>query len=119
MVGGAFLKKPSWSLLALPGGGVTVGQVGKYGIVAVASAITGASILGAKQMLDQKSEQKAQTGSFIVYAQPGSQVTLQEPKTGSIEQKSEQQASQTQPDYMQYLLIGGLILGAIYLFKKR
>jgi len=119
MTGGAFLKKPSWSLLAMPTGqiGTSWGTAGKTAIAVGLGAVAGATLLGTKNMLDQQQTQGAKTGGFIVYAQPGSQVTLNEPKTGDIQQEQKQQAEQKPTDYMQIVLIGALVIGAIYMLK--
>jgi len=100
-----------------------IGQIQKYAIVAGASALTTLGLFGAKQYMEQKQEQKqgAITGGYTIYAYPDSNVTIEKPQTGSIDQTqtAAQTATQSQPDYMQYLLIGGLAIAAIYLLKKR
>jgi len=117
----AFLLKPKWQILAIPGGGVMSGSSGvaKVAIAVGATALATTALLGAKQYLSQDQEQKATTGSYFIYAQPGSQVSLEKPTTGSIAQEQTATATQSQPDYMQIILVGALVIGAIYILKGR
>jgi len=105
---------------AATAGALTTKQALLLGGGAVAAT---AIVLGGKQYLEQKQQQTqlAATGGYKIYAYPDSQVTITEPTTGAIKQGQEaaQTATQAQPDYMQWLLIGGLAIAALYVLKKR
>lgn len=121
-----FLPMKKWQILTIPSAGVS-GNLGKIALATGIGAVAGATILGTKTALEQQQQQKASTsattGGYQITVEKGGTAYLSGTTTGTAtaqtEQEQKQQAEQKQPDYMQYLIIGGLIIGAIMLLKRK
>lgn len=107
------------------GATITTGgsQILKYVGIAGVSAVAGATLLGGSQALTQQQKQSGKAISQPIYhvaVEPGGTATFQDAGgSPAVEQTATQQAEQSKPDYMQYLLIGGLVIGAIYFLKGK
>lgn len=97
-----------------------------------AATVAGVALMGAKQYLSQQQTQAqnlsatTKSGGYVIYAQRGSNVKFEGTTTGSATAatqtataKQDQAATQSQPDYMQWLLIGGIAIAAIYFLTKK
>jgi hypothetical protein len=108
-----------------PGGvGAVLGTPVKMALVLGGGIVASTLLLGAKQYLSQKQVQQAVATApteYKFYQVPGggSQV-VNNPSggTATTSQKENQTATQSQPDYMQMLLIGALAIGGIFLLSK-
>ena len=137
-LGGNIKGLPDWlnatrkaTLSPAMGVGAVLSTPVKLGLAFLGGAITSLLVGGAKQYLEQKTEQETQQaqkttgGGFTFYTEPYGTVTLNSPQAGeasatqSATSKAQQDAAQTTPDYLQWLLIGGLAIAAIYVLKRK
>lgn len=87
--------------------------------------LAGATLLGGKQYLDQQQRQsaKAWAGTQYHFYQTkggGSQIIERASGgTATVDQTQEQTATQSTPDYLQMLLLGGLLIGALFMLRKK
>lgn len=124
-------EKPTKQLIAetqiAPTGAVTSGitNIGKYLIIGGVGAVAGATILGSKQALEQRTSQQAQATNPTYYqfyqTKGGGSQIVQEPTgaTSSIDQTAKQQAEQTQTDMTSLLILGIIAIGGLMLFSKK
>jgi hypothetical protein len=115
----------------LTGTGAILTLPQKIAVIVGGTALAGLALFGGKQYLEQKQQQeteqaqKTQGGGFVFYTEPYGTVTVNQPQAGEASatqqatSAAQQQAEQTKPDYLQWLLIGGLGLGAIYFLTKK
>ena len=105
----------------LSGGGAVVSEPLKYALAIGGGVVAGFMFhSGTQQTQQQQQQAQAQTGGYKIIALPGSEVTLKGTTTGNanVDQAQDQDAKAESPNYMQWLLIGGLALAGLYIWKK-
>jgi hypothetical protein len=110
----------------MPVGAVTSGTLQFLKYIAVggigALAATYALKPGQEQSQKQKQAAAAASGGYTIFAYPDSQVSITEPTTGTAAISQTAEAGQAQlggGNLIQMLVIGGLALGALWIFLRR
>jgi len=101
--------------------GGALSTTAKIGLGVAGGAIGALALGGAKQYLQQSQTGIATAPTYYQFYQTkgGGPQSVYDPSGGSAQVDQKQTAAQTTPDYLQWLLIGGMALAAFYLFTRR